>query len=35
MIIFLNKSRGYVKECDEVKGAKITKLEVYQFFNDL
>ena len=30
MITFLNKSRGYVWENDEIKGPKIAKFEVYQ-----
>jgi len=30
MITFLNKSRRYVEEGDEINGQKIAKLEVYQ-----
>lgn len=30
MIKFLNKSRRYVQEGDEIKGPKIAKLEVYE-----
>ena len=33
MITFLNKSRRCVEESDEIKGLKITKLEVYQLIN--